>query len=134
MTKTESSRDPASAGARPAEAEALLHPDASDDILALLAQIEQEAVSAPVQGSQQVQVEFGIETLEEFIADAGPESGDALAALGLTEVDPGCGVQATVNGNIAGTTVESASLVGAPGLLAVKIVFGDDESGSAPVF
>ena len=119
----------------PADAPAAVGPEAShggssEGIIALLMQIEHEAVSDAGRSALPVEIEFGIESLQDILADAGGET-DALAAFG--DNGPGeCHPSASVGENSLGSADNAAGPFGAAAHLTVRIVFGDDESGSTP--
>ena len=104
--------------------------DSSDGLIALLMQIEHESVADAGRSALPVEIEFGIESLQDMLADVGGD-GDALAALsddGSAECHP----SASVGENAEGLADNSAGPFGAAAHLTVRIVFGDDESGSTP--
>lgn len=108
-------------------------PLAEDDMLALLQQIEQEAQGGATE--PQLTVEFGIGDLQDLIADAGATSSDdALTALAPSQMEIERGASATVHGNLGADAPETIAAFGLTSQLAVKVIFGEDESGpSSPL-
>ena len=102
---------------------------ASDQILALLARIGEpvDVANAP---EIPVQVEFGIEALQDMIADSGTSPTDELAALvGLGDAG---GVDLTGGASAAAAaSTDLGSGLGGVDQLAIKIIFGyDEENGT----
>lgn len=112
--------------------EFVLHPEDGNGVLALLSQIEQEAATAGTSIAPRVQVEFGLGGLDELLPDTGTSADDLLAGLGGLEGDATCGAEATAGANSTELSDDGAGMFGAASQLAVKIVFGDDESSSTP--
>ncbi len=122
--------EPPDANEPPAVGQEVSHGDPSDGIIALLMQIEHESVPDAGRSALPVEIEFGIESLQDMLTDVGGD-GDALAAL---SDDPSteCHPSASVTENAEGLSYKSVGPFGAGAHLTVRIVFGDDESGSTP--
>jgi len=102
---------------------------ASDQILALLARIGEPA-DAHNASELAVQVEFGVEALQDLIADSGTSPAHELTALvGLGDAE-GVDVSARAPSPTTGSPEVGSSFSGVD-QLAIKIIFGyDEESGS----
>lgn len=120
------------AGGEPAGVDLVLHPEDANGVLALLSQIEQEAATVGASSAPAVQVEFGLGGLDELLPDTGASADDLLAGLGVPAGDATCGADATACANSTELSDDGAGMFGAASQLAVKIVFGDDDSNSTP--
>ena len=122
--------EPPAADGPPILGQEASHGDSSDGLIALLMQIEHESVADAGRAVLPVEIEFGIESLQDMLTDVGGE-GDALAALG-GDASADCHPSASVTENAEGLSYKSVGPFGAAAHLTVRIVFGDDESGSTP--